>query len=81
MGGNEVYKFSVKRIRKKINDFILNNYHELFFTGKGSAGKADVAEQAAQADTEMSVSVPAEFLTKHLTPEDFIKNPKILQKA
>ena len=29
---NDVFKYSVKRIKKKINDFILNNYHELFFT-------------------------------------------------
>ena len=28
--GDEVYKHSVKRIKKKINDFILNGYHELF---------------------------------------------------
>ena len=29
---NDVYRFSVKRIKKKINDFILNNYHELVFS-------------------------------------------------
>ncbi len=31
---NEIYKFSVKRIKKKINDYILNNYSELFFSNK-----------------------------------------------
>lgn len=66
MGGNEVYKFSVKRIKKKINDFILNNYHELFFTekGKDSAGKAEVSDKAAvdkSGDAVMTDSVAAEF--------------------
>jgi hypothetical protein len=33
---NEIFKYSVKRIKKKINDFILNSYQELFFTNAKS---------------------------------------------
>ena len=69
MASSEVYRFSVKRIKKKINDFILNNYSELT-----PVKDADTSEESPNRDMAM---LPAEFQTKLLTPEDFIRNPKI----
>jgi len=31
-GGGGIIQHSVKRVKKKVNDYILNNYNELFFT-------------------------------------------------
>jgi len=77
-----VYKYSVKRIKKKINDFILNNYHELFFAdttpNKASSDDAGTSEESPKKE---HLTMAAEFQTKLLTPNDFIKNTKILLKA
>ena len=82
---NDVYKYSVKRIKKKINDFILNNYHELFFTdttpSKASSDDAGTSEDSPKKEQLTNPAMAAEFQTKLLTPADFIKNTKILLKA
>jgi hypothetical protein len=83
---NDVFKFSVKRIKKKINDFILNNYHELFFSGgaaQSSPDEAGTSEDSPKKEQQIKTNntVAAEFQTKLLTPADFVTNPKILQKA
>jgi hypothetical protein len=62
---NDVYRFSVKRIKKKINDFILNNYHELFFAettpNKGNnSDDAGTSEDSPRKD-QMQSSMAAEF--------------------
>ena len=83
---NDVFKFTVKRIKKKINDFILNNYHELFFAAspaQGSSDEAGTSEDSPKKEEQINTNntVAAEFQTKLLAPQDFIQNPKILQKA
>lgn len=80
-----MYKYSVKRIKKKINDFILNNYHELFFTettpSKATPDDAGTSEDSPRKEQISNPAVAAEFQTKLLTQADFIKNTKILLKA
>jgi hypothetical protein len=47
---NDVYRFSVKRIKKKINDFILNNYHELFFAADTTPNKSGNSDEAGTSE-------------------------------
>lgn len=69
--GNEVYKFSIQRIKKKINDFILNNYHDLFQPPSKEAGGSPTKSKA----------VAVEYQQLEVTRDEFVKHPKILQKA
>jgi len=39
-GGAGIIQHSVKRVKKKVNDFILNNYNELFFSPSSKPGSA-----------------------------------------
>ena len=42
MDGEEgIHKHSLKRVKKKINDFILTNYEKLFFKQKSPAASGD----------------------------------------
>ncbi len=62
---DDVYKFSINRIKKKINDFIINEYNTLFTGSKsGDAG-----------------SVPTDFLNVTVTEQDFFNHPKLLDKV
>jgi hypothetical protein len=36
--GAGIIQHSVKRVKKKVNDFILNNYNDLFFTPSSKPG-------------------------------------------
>jgi hypothetical protein len=60
-----VYKFSINRIKKKINDFIINNYNDLF-PNDNKGGD--------------SVAIPADFQNISVTESDFINHPRILDK-
>lgn len=40
----QVYTFSVKRIKKKINDFILNNYTDLFFHAPVAPAQSEISK-------------------------------------
>jgi hypothetical protein len=55
----------VKRIKKKINDFILNNYHELFFTettpSKGSSDDAGTSDDSPKKEQITNPTMAAEF--------------------
>lgn len=73
---NEIYKFSVKRIKKKINDYILNNYSELFFSNKDEQTGSGSSEGSPSKSSK--VIVPDDYQNKLLTPDDFVKHPKIL---
>ena len=66
----------MKRIKKKINDFILNNYQELFFSTNHST-----TTNGDGSNTSSVAVVPVEFQTKYLTSEDFTENSRILHKA
>ena len=76
---NDVYKFSVKRIKKKLNDFILNNYHELFFSKATAEDKGDKKE-AGNSPIKVA-KVAAEYQQLELSYDDIVQNPKIVQKA
>jgi hypothetical protein len=75
----------VKRIKKKINDFILNNYHDLFFStptkSNDTTSPVDIGTSEDSPNRDIAPAVPTDFQTKLLTPDDFIKNPKILSRV
>jgi hypothetical protein len=79
---NDVYRFSVKRIKKKINDFILNNYQEIFFTtGTASDDSHGGGTSEDSPAKDKKHLLPEEYQTKYLSAADFISNHKILHKA
>jgi hypothetical protein len=63
-----------------MNDFILNNYHELFFA-KPSPNKGDTSAEEQSPAKGGDLQMAEEFQTHLLTPDDFIKHPKIHAKA
>jgi hypothetical protein len=65
---NDVYRFSIKRIKKKINDFILNNYQELFFTtGTASDDSHGGGTSEDSPSKDKRSLLPEEYQTKYLT--------------
>lgn len=63
---DEVYKFSINRIKKKINDFIINEYNTLFTGQKNTGGEA---------------TVPVDYLNVTVTENDFFNHPRLLDKV
>jgi hypothetical protein len=86
MAVDGVYRFPVKRIKKTINDFILNNYNELFFTSKPVESTAAAASTNAEpgspeknsSPSKALNSVQAEYQSMELSYEEILQNPKIL---
>ncbi|CDW74075.1 UNKNOWN [Stylonychia lemnae] len=89
--GNEVYKFSINRIKKKINDYILNNYNELFQNVKNQSNNDQQIKKDSLEDSEMdspskpntntkAYQLPIDNQNLSVTELDFLENPKLLQK-
>jgi len=69
---------SVKRVKKKINDFILNNYNTLFFDTKGTPQSKD-SPMAGDAAAGQTVKEGAQTLSKQtLSAEDILSNTKLI---
>ena len=64
-----MYKFPIKRIKKRVNDYILFNYHEIF---------KDVKETAV---VDENGDVQMDSMQQIVTQEDVLNNPRLLKKT
>ena len=72
---DQVYKYNVKRIKKRINDYILDNYDKLFFAKKENKSEDTCEESPLKND------IPMEYQNKTLTQDDIVNNPQIISKV
>ena len=68
---------SIKRVKKKINDFILNNYNKLFFN---SSSKVTPQQNAENLPNETPANEAA-GQEQTLSAEEILSNPELLKKV
>mmetsp|Transcript_4711 Transcript_4711/g.3365 ORF Transcript_4711/g.3365 Transcript_4711/m.3365 type:complete len:124 (+) Transcript_4711:776-1147(+) len=73
--GNEIQLTKIPRVKKRIIDYVLNNYEELFFSSALEVQNSKILEQSS------SSILPSEIYQTKLTMEDLLSVPKLLQKV
>ena len=78
-GGDEgLVHHSLKRIKKRINDFILNNYNRLFFK---NSSKSTPQAQDAFASAQEAVNTENASPDQTLSVEEILSNPELVSKV
>ena len=73
--GGDVVEFTLKRVMKNLNNYILNEYQKLFFSAI-----ADQDENNSDSNP-INGGGPSESKSRSIRSKDFFSNPTLLKKA